>query len=783
MGLIAMDQPQVQSAPMLHPHSEGGVRQPRQIPIVPTLKIQSCNFRPNRTPWGMARWTVHEHCQRFRVRLALKVAVGATVCACVSNLFHLKSGYLSSLFVALVLVVFHGKTLGAGVPAFLGVLIAGSVEVLLSAALHDTGAAYLFCSLLWLFLWMAFLRTLPLAHMLGGILIAMVLFNHSLGTAEVRTLVQSFWLQNFLGVFLAIGLDRLIWATKVEDTYFEALAGLLESFANDIDALVIAADGESRDHSPDATQLRHIAHLANFSTGRPGSDEREKIRLNISCRLIWERIRLARRFLVENRQDVLTPDQRREFDAAFRGLANHYRTIAEAALHSRRAPDVDPETRRVIGELTRKLRCAEADLTTVDTSAPVVRLIEHGLANHEHVVDSYNALLDAPERRQHRPPDVGAIFANILAWPPPAAFKTAARIALIVFTLFVGVIYLHFPGSALVAFYGVAFGLTANLGQLYMKGRSGTLGILGGISLGIVGVLIAMQSPHFPVVMALFAIAMFLAAYASTAPEPIGFAGLQAALVTPYMFVYYEGPQWTTENAITRACALVVSAAVAMIVQRLFWPVDPLVLFRNVASRALETIAAAWERLRRNERRMPKKSTLADALDQSASLLQDSRYVVGSRHPLAHAYLQLLRSLQDMFASMQALAQLLAIEKDDASILEAYERISPDLGAVTQTLESLSCRIAGQENSESEDQPTRLAALHKAVTRLRKAPPPGIPLESRRKITVMGSLLCEIADSLFSAVSAAREIPTATPAPMIGSSEGWQSSATANPAH
>ncbi len=731
----------------------------------------------------MALWTVQEQYQRFRARLALKVAVGATLCACLSNLFHLDMGYLSSLIVALVLVVFHGKTLRAGVPAFLGVLTAGSVEVLILLALGDSGVAYLFCSLLWLFLWMAFLPTLPLAHMLGGILIAMILFSHTLGTAEVRTLVEGFWLQCLLGICLAIGLDRLIWPSRVEDSYFEALASLLESFANDIDTIVGATDGKTRESAAHVTEIRHIAHLANLSNDVISGDDGAGIRLHLTCRLIWERIRLAYRFIENNRRDILTSDQGREFKAAFRGLARHYRIFADAALHRRQAPDVDPETQKVIGELTRKVRGAERDATVADGSAPILQLMEHGLADHERAVATYNVLLHGLARRRHRATDVGAVLAQVLAWPQPSAFKVAARIALIVLTLFVLVIYLHFPGSALVAFYGVAFGLTANVGQLYMKGRSGTLGVLTGMIVGIIGILIVMQSPHFPVVIALFAIAMFFAAYASTAAEPIGFAGLQAALVTPYMFVYYEGPYWTMENAITRACALVVAASVAMIVQRLAWPVDPLVLFRNVISRMLETIAAAWERLRRNERRMPKKSTLVDAFDQSVTLLQDSRYVIGSRHPLAQAYLQLLRSLQDMFASMRALAELLALERDDEAILETYERITPALGDVTQTLELISRNVMHQGNAGAAEQPSRPDALRDAASRLQKAPPADVALQSRLKIAILGSLLGEIADSLDNAVTAVREIPAVTPEPMIGSSEGWQSSTKATPAH
>jgi len=727
----------------------------------------------------MAHEGVQEYCQRFRVHLALKVALGAVLCAFLCNVFHLSMGYLSSLIVVLVLVMFHGQTLWAGVPAILGILVAGTVQVWITMLLGDSRVAYGSCSLLWLFLWMAYLPALPLAHMLGGILIAMILFNFALGTAEIQTLVQGFWLQCFLGILTAISLDRLVWPSRGEDAYFETLARLLESFANDIMTIVDERDGNFRDRTAHATEIRHIAHLASLSSGALPGDDGARIRLNLTCRLIWERIRLAIRFIAGSRRGILTPDQRLEFHPIFEGLERHYRTVAEAAIHRLPAPGVDSGTQKAIHLLTERLRRRGGHATSMSGTAPVVRLLEHGLSDHERVVAAYNEILASLSRKQNRSANLGSIFAQILAWPQPLRIRVAAKIALIVLILLFAVTFLRFPGSSLVAFYGVAFGLSANIGQLYMKGRSGTIGVLGGIAMGILGVLVVTQSPHFPVLLGLFAIAIFVAAYASTAGEPFGFAGLQAALVTPYMFIYFEGPRWTVEDAATRACALVVSAATAMLVQRLVWPVDPLVLFRKVISEALEKIAAAWERLCRNERLMPKRSAVAFTFDQSGDLLKDSRYVIGSRHPLVHSYLKLLRSLQDIFAGMQATAQLLALEKDDEALTEAFGRIAPSLSTVTMTLRIISRHVMQQGSSGLAELPARLADVRAAAGRMQKEAMGG---GDRRNVGVLGSLLCEIADSVANAVAAANEISASTPVPTTGSSEGWRSSARATPA-
>lgn len=742
---------------------------------------------PQQTRCGMPqRRTVQEYLQKHQIHLAVKVTVGATLCACITNLFHLPSGYLSSLVIALTLILFHGRTVRVGIPAILGLFVAGSGQVVLTMLIGDSAAAYLICSMGWLFLWMAFLPSLPLAHLLGGIVIATILFNFVLGTSSVREITEAFWVQCSLGIVLAMLLDRLIWPQRTQDGYFEVLAGLLESFAADIDVIAGFSVSDSREHSAHATEIRHIAHLAGLSHGADPAEDERRIRLNLECRLIWERIRLANQFIGKNGHGFLSPDQREEFSRIYTGLADHYRSMAAAALHQKPASRVDAATQNAIGALVDKLRKAEGHRdpveNVIDGTAPLVRLMEHGLSGHNHLIAIYNAVLSRLSRKRTWRTAVSEPFSRILTWPRPEGFKAAARLVLIVVVLWFLVTYCGLPGSSLVAFYGISFGLAVNIGQLYMKGRSGVVGVAGGIGMGLVGLLIVTQSPHFPVLIGLFAIAMFIAAYAATAGDPIGFAGLQAALITPYMFLIYEGPVWTVDNAVTRAWALVVSAAVAMVVQRFAWPADPLVLFRNVISETLDKIAEIWERVRKDDPEISNQSVLAFGFDQSLSLLKDSRYEIGSQHPLASSYLKLLRSLQDIFANMRALAQLRTLAEDDRIFQSVITRITPELTTITVTLESLS-RSLQVGNTDLGALPHRLDALRSAVEKTGKEYGPETAPETRQHLSVLASLVSEMTRSLAHAVEAAQNIPATTPVAMIGSSEGWQSSARATPAH
>jgi uncharacterized membrane protein YccC len=739
----------------------------------------------------MASSSVQQHSQQLRVRLAVKVTLGAVLWAIIGSRFHLNLGYLSSLVVALVLVVFHGRTLRAGLPGALGIIVAGSVQALLTLSLSDAPAAYLLCSLLWLFLWMAFLPALPLAHSLGGILIAMIPFTFALGSMGIHDLLLAFWLQCSLAFVVSIGLDQLLWPAKPEDAYFESLAMLLDSFADDVDLIDTPRATGPRAKNAHLTEVRAIARLANLSQGTHVGESAAMLRLNLACRMIWERIQLGEQFVLRSHRDDPPDAESVQILSIIARLARHYRAVSRAALAQQPAPPVDAETEAASRDLIHRLRAAETDPearpTAMDHTAARVLLLERGLESHTQVVDAYNEVLATLASRRNLRLDIAAVFKQMLSPPSVAALQSAGRLVIIVLCLFIAVVYLHFPGGSLVAFYGITFGLTSNIGQLYMRGRSGVVGVLAGIAMGFAGVLIVTHSPYFPVLLGVFAIVMFIAAYASTAPDPIGFAGMQAALITPYVFLTYEGPLWTVENAMTRVAALMVAAVIAMVIQRILWPRDPLVIFRTVVAEMLDRIEETWERLREGEQTTLAHPLVALKIDASATLLSDSRYVIGTRHPIASTYLNLLHALQDLFARMQTLAELRRMADSDARVQQAMRDLAPELLIVTRALERISGHLrsghGGTGRRALDGLPEELAQVRSAGERIRQECPPEIAPATRSQLLVLGTLLCEITDSLTAAVASAKALPAVAPLSMLGSSEGWRASATANPAH
>ena len=70
--------------------------------------------------------TLKEHFNAFRVETSLKLTLAGIICILINNLFHFDLGYLSTLFVFLILIVAHGDTLRVGAQTLGGGIISGT---------------------------------------------------------------------------------------------------------------------------------------------------------------------------------------------------------------------------------------------------------------------------------------------------------------------------------------------------------------------------------------------------------------------------------------------------------------------------------------------------------------------------------------------------------------------------------------------------------------------------------------------------------------------------------
>jgi hypothetical protein len=248
------------------------------------------------------------------------------------------------------------------------------------------------------------------------------------------------------------------------------------------------------------------------------------------------------------------------------------------------------------------------------------------------------------------------------------------------------------------------------------------------------------------------------------------FMGLQAALLVPYVFVIFEGPEWTLSNAITRTAALVVAAVVSVLVQRSIWPVDPLIMFRKATARALEEIAASWRRLwetgtsgaggtRATAPEFPE--ALIQSFCRPAEWLKDSRYLVGSGHVAASRYAGILGYLEELLAELNVLDRLLRSSKDEALRQRANDQLRDTVVTIAEAFEALAAFYRDPRNiGELMALQTRLARLPDISSRRFDIDGSslGASVEDQRTASVLVHTIADLAASLASAVDATVEL-------------------------
>lgn len=252
------------------------------------------------------------------------------------------------------------------------------------------------------------------------------------------------------------------------------------------------------------------------------------------------------------------------------------------------------------------------------------------------------------------------------------AIKTVIIFMLLLFGEFV----LGLPGGGQVAFYAILFGIIPNLGQAYMKSAYGIFGIVLGLVFAFLSLVLVSQTPHFLIFLFLYCLGTFIAAYFASSSKDISVAGLQAGLVIPYGLLFSTGPQVDLDTAITRVLALLSAAFIAIIVHHLVWPTNPFKLLKQKISNAVSISGEILSKLLVLDVRDKKTVDemvlpLAATLPTSSSLLHDAEYIIRQDELHAEHFLQIIESIELMYADIETLKRTI-YENFDSDIIHLY---------------------------------------------------------------------------------------------------------------
>jgi len=628
---------------------------------------------------------------QHRTRLSIRTALAASVCVLINAAFHLQVGYIAPLGACLVLILGSGNAFVLAAQGYVATLIAGLVSVAITAVFGEALPLYILIILTWLTIWLAYLGRFPFGQMLGGIMIAMILFTAIFDSLpDASDLYANFHKQMFIGFMVASIVDRWVWPEHARDVLFRQLALVFHDLGHQIDSLRTTVS--LRAESPEPTFNHLLELISRVKKGRE-VDGQPYLKLAAHCRLLWGRVA----YLHGHFRETIDPAQEQALGGTIDELVLRCRTLARSAL------DRTPVENWMTATVEHADSFREPGAVLPDplgqrsrfAAETRRRVVENLTADLVKIGAYYNQALRAKVRRGT---DSGPVFQSTAD-----SWKLAIKTTLIAALAIMGQSFFDFPGSTVVSFYAVSFGLIPNLGQVHLRSRSGTLGVLFALLYGFLGIWILSFSPHFVVMVGLFFWGVLVSSYIAFGAERRAFGGLQSALIMAYIFLFHTGPGESLDLAFTRASALIVAALIALLVHRLLWPVDPARVFRNGLAESLirfgktaQSLSAGGTQWRGVIRELT-ESRLA-----GAQLVRDAQYILGNRSAPILNYLEILSALESLIVEYQTFATVRERYPDNPLFPRLLAEAAPSIEQLSRGFVSAGQALLGTSGQEAQ---------------------------------------------------------------------------------
>lgn len=641
----------------------------------------------------MKQQILEEQHNAFRVAIALKIVLAGFICILINNIFHLNLEYLSLLFVFLILSLAHGELLKVGPQVLAGNIIAGLVSLLLTYLFADSKVLYVFIMSVWIFLVVSVLVGNFVTLLTSSVSATMIMYNavyNSVTTAKIT--YEFYMIQLFLAVILCIIVDRLIWPNRSRRVYiltlktvYQELAGLFMSYTED-------KISDRRNHQSISISLNTFNHLVTYINRIQKEEGEENVAIDHHIKIvtfskaIYLKLEVLEEYLLQDHAFMNNAEVKKKVNEILSLVAERFTEFAESIgtkkLISIKQKELDESitslhnTYREMHEEGGKDNAYYEDLIPFGAMLPLIDEISDKLKK---IADSINLFHSVEyekilQRRVTHTKNIEAVkrlsFLRINKDNAKVGIKTVVIFLLLMF----GEAIIGLPGGGQVVFFAILFGVIPNLGQAYMKTRYGVLGVTLGIAMSILGLIILGIAPRFLILLSLYSLGTFVAAYIASSSKDISLTGLQAGLLFPFSILYVTGPGVDIEAALTRFLALFSSIFIGLIVQHLLWPSNPYKMLKKKVSDSIslsgKILSTLLIRDQKNTIELDKLVLpLAASLPTSNSLLHDAEYFLREDDLHSNKFIGIIESIERIYAELETLKKI-SYENIDNSLFD-----------------------------------------------------------------------------------------------------------------
>ena len=638
---------------------------------------------------------LREHFSAFKVEIALKIVITGIICILINNIFHLDIGYFSALFVFLLLVLHHGEVFKVGVETLIGCVISGLVSLLITYFLIDSKIVYVLVMSLWIFIVVASLVRQFLTMLISGVAATMVMYNSIYGSVSYTTnLFENYVLQLLISIVIASLIDGVFWPHKTRPVFQMTLRTIYEEFSALFESFTQEKIEDRKSHLNISTSLSTFSNLVIY-VNRMEREEGDKdfpidlyMKIITFSRGIFIKTEVLEEFIL--REHEFTKDERvaGNLNKILLIISESFKELAESvgtnnivkiesdeldqAISSFHA--VYKEMHEVVGKddaYYEDLLAFGAMLPVIDEISMKMKKITEAI-NIFHRGDYRRFLGERVTRTKEVEKIKSKYFLSITKESSIAGFKTVVIFLLLMF----GEVVFGLPGGGQVVFFAIVFGIIPNLGQAYMKSKYGLVGVLCGLVFSFISLIIVINIPHFLIVVCLYSLGTFVAAYIASSSKDIAAVGLQAGLLFPFGILITTGPDIDINEAITRFLALISAVIIGLIVQHTLWPVNPYKALLNKISKSIAYSGQIISKLLSPEIKDREKLDasvlpIAATLPTSTSLLHDAEYIIRENELHAEAFIKIIESIELIYAALETIKRTL-LEYSDSGLIDFY---------------------------------------------------------------------------------------------------------------
>lgn len=673
----------------------------------------------------MNKLTLKEHFDAFRVETSLKLTLAGIICILINNIFHFDLGYLSTLFVFLILIIAHGETFKVGVQSLIGVMISCAVTITLTYIFIDSKVLYLFLIGVWIFFCMTFIYRYFLPTLVSGIAATITVYAAVyVSVSDATSSVESYLVQLFIAVVVCWVIDGLVWPHKSRRSFQLTLKTVFEDFSELFSNYLQEAVGDRKSHQDIPTSLATFSNLTTY-VNRMQSEERSPsfpidlyMKIIAFSRGIFIKTEVLEEFVLKEHSFLNNEEVKQKINQILTLISDSFSTLSKSIGINKIVDVQEKELQGLISslhELYKNKHEVEGmedkyyeDLLAFGAMLPVLDDISLKMQRIAEAINIFhrNDYQKMMENRVTHIKETNQIkarsFFSFNKETSIVGIKTVIIFLLLVFGEFV----VGLPGEGQVAFYAILFGVIPNLGQEYMKSRYGILGIFLGLLFGLVSLILISQIQHFLLFLALYSLGTFIAAYIASSSKDVSFAGLQAGLVLPYSMLFNTGPQDDLDTAFTRCMALISAAFIAAIVHILLWPNNPFNMLKQKISKAVAISGQILSKLftidiKEKEKVEELVLPLAATLPTSTSLLHDAEYIISQDDLQTEQFISIIESIERIYVDMETLKRTIYDNLDSelfplylANMKPVYKRISAVFDEVSNQF------ITDNDNSE-----------------------------------------------------------------------------------